>query len=186
MNYYWIADYKESAVWFEKLLALGESSQFIHEKLSFCYGEQLLYEEAILQAQRAVDYDPKNATNHYILGQLYEKTNDFAAAEQWIFKALDLMDQPLNVEYTALAKVLNQQNKHEEAIEALQVAIKENPNDELAQFFLVRTKDAYFADLESKIKAYRIFLEKFPKSAYRDYAQHRLRELKEKNFMASE
>lgn len=186
LNYYWMANYKESAEWFEKLLALGESSQFIHEKLSFCYAKQLLYKKAIVQAHRTVDYDPKDASNLYILGQLYEKSNDFAAAEQWISKALQLLDQPLNLEYTALATVFNQQNKHKEAIEALQAAIKEKPEDELAQFFLVRTKDAYYADRDSKIKLYEGFLEKFPKSSYGGYANHRLRELKDENFMTSE
>src|SRR5690606_28921094 len=42
LNYYWREDYKEASVWFEKLLSLGENSQFIHEKLSFCYAAQAL------------------------------------------------------------------------------------------------------------------------------------------------
>ena len=186
LNYYWKEDYKEASVWFEKLLDLGESSQFIHEKLSFCYAEQLLYEKAIVQANRAVGFDPKKATNLYILGQLYEKINDFAAAEEWITEALNIMDQPLNAEYTKLAGVLNRQKKYKEAIAALQKAVKENPQDEAAQFFLVRTKDEYYADWDSKIKVYEVFIQKFPKSVYISYANRRLQELKEEKFMKSD
>ena len=186
LNYYWKEDYKEASVWFETLLDLGESSQFIHEKLSFCYAEQLLYEKAIVQANHAVSYDSKNATNLYILGQLYEKIEDFAAAEEWIAKALDILDQPLNAEYTKLASILNRQKKYKEGIAALQKAVKENPHDEAAQFFLARTKDEYYADRNSKIKVYEVYLDKFPKSTYIPYAKGRLRELKDEKFMKSD
>ncbi len=186
LNYYWKEDYKEASVWFEKLLDLNESSQFIHEKLSFCYAEQLLYEKAIVQANRAVDYDPANATNLYILGQLYEQVEDFAAAEEWITKALNILDQPLNVEYTKLAGVLNRQKKYKEAIAALQKAVNENPQDEAAQFFLVRTKDEYYADRNSIIKVYEVYIDKFPESVYIPYAKGRLRELKEEKFMKTD
>ncbi|MBO3099148.1 tetratricopeptide repeat protein [Gelidibacter pelagius] len=186
LNYYWKEDYKESSLWFEKLLALGENSQFIHEKLSFCYAQQALYEKAIVHANQAVSFDPKSATNLYILGQLYETVKDYASAEKWISEALFIMDQPLNAEYTKLATVLNQQGKYQQAIAALQNAIKENPQDETAQFFLVRTKDEYYADRDSKIKVYEVFKEKFPKSVYIPFANRRLRELKDEKFMKSE
>jgi tetratricopeptide (TPR) repeat protein len=186
LNYYWMEDYKEAATWFETLLALGESSQFIHEKLSFCYAEQVQYEKAIVQANRAVNFDPKDATNLYILGQLYEMIKDYASAEEWITKSLEIMDRPLNAEYTKLATVLNQQKKYKEAIAALQNAVKENPQDETAQFFLVRTKDEFYADRDTKIKVYEAFIEKFPKSVYLPYANRRLQELKEEKFMKAE
>ena len=186
LNYYWKEDYKVASVWFEKLLALGESSLFIHEKLSFCYAEQGLYEKAIVHANRALDYDPKNATNFYILGQLYEQTGDYAAAEIWISKALDIMDQPLHAEYTKLGTILNQQEKYKEAIAALQNAIKQNPHDEMAQFFLARTKDEYYADIASKIKVYEVFKDIFPNSVYIPFVNGRLRELKNEQFMTSD
>lgn len=186
LNYYWKEDYKEASLWFEKLLTLGENTLFIHEKLSFCYAQQALYEKAIVHADRAVDFDPKNATNLYILGQLYEQISDYAAAEKWISQALTIMDHPLHAEYTKLGTILNQQGKYKEAIVALQNAIKHNPQDEVAQFFLVRTKDEYYADRDSKIKVYEVFKDKFPKSAYIPFANVRLRELKDEKFMKSE
>lgn len=186
LNFYWQQDYKIAIEWFEKLLALGENSQFIHEKLGFCYAENLQYEKAILHAKQAVNFDVKNATNLYILGQLYEKVNDFAAAEKWLTEALLLLDQPLNVEYTTLATVLNQQKKYKEAIAVLQKAILEDPKDDRANFFLARTKDQYFADRDAKIKAYEVFRERFPKSVFVHFADSRLRELKEEKFLKSE
>lgn len=75
------------------------------------------------------------------------------------------MDYPLNAEYTKLAGVLNWQKKYKEAIVALQKVIKEDPKDEAAQFCLAKNKDAYYADLDSKIKAYQVFVEKFSQGA---------------------
>lgn len=66
LNYYWKQDYNAAAQWFEKLLDLGENSQFIHEKLSFCHAEALPYEKAIVYAKRAVNFDLKKGTNFYI------------------------------------------------------------------------------------------------------------------------
>lgn len=186
LNYYWMEKYQEAALWFKKLLELGENSLFIQEKLSFCLAQQQKYEQAIFHAKIAVDMDPKKASNLYILGQLYDEIEDYVSAEEWLRKALILMDQSLNTEYSQLATVLNQQKKYKEAIDALQIAIRENPNDETAQFFLVKTKDAYYADQNSKIKAYESFNEKFPKSIYTSYIKLRLKELRDEKFMSAE
>lgn len=144
------------------------------------------YEAAISQARRAVDYDLKNTNNLYFLGLLYEKNLDFASAEQWINKALEILDQPLNLEYRKLATVLNRQNKHGEAIAALQKAIAHNPRDEAAQFAMATTKDAYYQDIDAKIKAYELFLKKFPKSVYVSNVNIRIQELKQEKFMKTE
>ena len=46
-----------------------------------------------------------------------------------------------------------ERGKHKEVIAALQNAIKEDPQDETSQFFLVRTKDEYYADGVPKLRA---------------------------------
>jgi Flp pilus assembly protein TadD len=46
-NYYCKEDYEGATLWFEKLLELNESSQFVHEKLSFCYDRIYEREKAI-------------------------------------------------------------------------------------------------------------------------------------------
>ncbi len=186
LNYYWDEKYNESAKWFETLIALGQSSQFIHEKLSFCYAEDSEYQKAIEQGELALQYDPKNQTNLYIQGQLYERINDYVNAEKYIAKALELMDMPLDDEYTFLAKLLNHQKKYKASIVALQTAIAENPENERTQYMLALTKDQYYADFDSKIKAYEVFKEKFPNSPFAFFVDKRLKELKEEKFLKGE
>lgn len=183
LNYYYKEDYITSAKWFERLIQLGESSQFIHEKLSFCYAQDSEYQKAIEQGELAIKFDPKNATNLYIQGQLYERLQDFPNAEKYISMALELMDQPLDAEYTSLALIFNKQKKYKDGIESLQKALKENPSNFSAQFYLVAAKEKYYADYDSKIKVYEVFMEKYPKSPYIPFAERRLKELKEEQFM---
>ncbi|MEZ4855016.1 MAG: tetratricopeptide repeat protein [Gelidibacter sp.] len=183
LNYYWEQDYRTAAIWFEKLITLGESSQFIHEKLGFCYAQHYEYEKAIEQGIITLKFDPKNATNLYILGQLYQHIQDYPNAEKYILAALEIQNQPLDAEYINLGTTYNRQKKYKEAIEALQIAVKENPSNETAQFFLVNSKAAYYENIDSKIKVYETFKQKFPESPYIFFADQRLKELNDEKFL---
>ncbi len=185
-NHYVRQHYKDATIWFEKLVALGESSEFIHEKLSLCYYQLYEYEKAIAQRKLALKFNPLDATAIYVIGTYYEKISDFKKAEEYMSKALLLLDQPLDAEYMKLGTVLNQQKKYKEAIIALKKSLKENPKNPGTQFFLVRTKDEYYEDLDSKIKLYEDFKKKYPKSPFIKFAQYRLDELKEEKFLKTE
>jgi tetratricopeptide (TPR) repeat protein len=185
-NFYWKEDYKNAAIWFEKLIALNESSQFIHEKLSFCYDRIYETEKAIEHQLLAVKFDPKNATNLFILGQLYQHAHDYTNAEKYYLNALTILDTPLDAEYVKLATVYNLQGKEKEAIDAFKKAIHENPNNHSAQFFLVLTLDKYYKDIDARIKLYENYKEKFPESPFRAFAQRKLTELKEEKHMKTD
>ena len=185
-NSYWKGDYEDAIKRFEKLVELNESSQFIHEKLSFCYDRSYEREKAIEHQLLALKFDPKNATNLFILGQLYQRANDYENAEKYYLSALALMDVPLDAEYVKLATVYNLQKKEKEAIDAFKKAIDENPKNDYAQFFLVLTLDKYYKDIDARIKLYENYNEKFPKSIFRSVAEQKLTELKEEKHMKSD
>lgn len=185
-NYYVKHDYRESIKWFEKLIELGESSEFIHEKLSLCYYQLYEYEKAIEQRKLVLKLNPYDAVAMYVIGTYYERLQDFKNAEKYISKALLLLDQPLDVEYRTLGTVLNQQKKYSEAIVALKKSLKENPEDPSTQFFLVRTKDEYYKDLDSKIKLYEDFKRKHPESPFIKFTGYRLEELKKEKFLKAD
>lgn len=185
-NYYWQEMYDDAAVWFQKLFDLGESSQFIHEKLSFCYVRLYDYENALFHAKRALKYEPKNPTNLYILGQIYGQEKDYENAEKYYKLAIGILDTPLDTEYTKLATVLNLQDKRVESIKVLQKAIKENPKNKQAHFFLLTTKTAHYKDLDEKIRLHENFISKFPEGWHAKIAKQRLDKLKEEKFMTKE
>ena len=185
-NYYWIPDYRESAKCFEKLIELGESSQFIHESLSSCYAKHFDYKKAVAQGLLALQYDPKNFTNLFMQGQLYEGLEDFKKAEEYMTLALEIRDIPLDDEYRRLGYVLNRQGKHKQAIDALQKSLKINPDNESSRFFMLMAKDRYYEDVDIRLKLYEDFITKNPKSRNDFWIEKRLRELKEEKFLKGE
>ncbi|MCK7589124.1 tetratricopeptide repeat protein [Subsaxibacter sp. CAU 1640] len=185
-NYYWMEDYRESAKWFEKLIELGESSQFIHESLGYCYMAHYNYKKAVEQGLLALEYDPKHFKNLFILGQAYEGLEDFPNAEKYMALALEIRDVPLDDEYTRLGKVLNRQEKYKEAIEVLQKALKINPNNDFAQFYLLMAKERYYGDLKVKLKLHEDFKTKYPKNPFIYWVDRHIKELKEEIFLNAE
>jgi tetratricopeptide (TPR) repeat protein len=179
-------DYRESAKWFERLIELGESSQFIHESLSFCYAKHYDYKKVIEQGLIALEYDQKNFKNLFIQGQLYEGLEDFEKAAEYMALALEIRDIPLDDEYRRLGYVLNRQGKHKQAIDALQKSLKINPNNEMAKFYMLMAKDRYYEDIDTRLKLYEDFKAKNPKSNFDYWVERRIKELKEEKFMKSD
>ncbi len=185
-NYYWLEDYHNAIKWFKKLLDLNESSQFIYEKISFCYYRVYDYKNAIIYCNKALQYDPKNPTNLYLLGQMYEGLRDFVNAEKYIALSLKLQDIPLDVEYVKLGSVYNKQKKYRDAIETFKIALKENPKNQKAQFFLATAKVEYYKDYDAKIKVYEDFKKNYPNNMFVRFVDYRLKKLKKEQFLEVE
>lgn len=182
-NFYWQHYYTKAAIWFEKLVAMGESTEFIHEKLSQCYADESDYKKAIANRKKVLELNPYDTTSMYVIGRYYQMMTNYEEAEQWYNKYLAAVDVPLDEEYVSLGFTLNYQKKYKEGIEALKKALKENPENFRAQFFLVSAKAAYYKDYDAKIKVYEDFLKKYPNHKLKDYAEMRLSELKKEKFI---
>jgi tetratricopeptide (TPR) repeat protein len=183
LNFYYQQNYTKAIVWFEKLISLGESSEFIHEKLSTSYAQEHEFKKAIEQRLLALKFNPYDATAIYVIGTYYEKLEDFINAEKFIKQSLLLKDVPLDGEYQKLGMVYNRQGKYREAIEAFQISIKENPENIEAVFLSIISKDKYYKDIDTKIKLYENFMEQHPQSVYVQFAKSRLKELKQEKFL---
>lgn len=175
--------YTHAVVWFNKLLDLGEKSEFIHEKLSLSYAQNSDYEDAIYHRKQALKYSPYDANAMFIIGTYFESLSNFEKAEAYITKSLLIRDVSLLKEYQKLGMVLNRQKKYEKAIKAYQKAYREDPSDIMTEFFIIRTKDEFYADLDSKIKLYEDFIKKKEKSTFKPFAERRLKELKQEKFL---
>jgi len=182
-NYYVKKEFSNAVIWFEKLIALNEKSQFIYEKLRMSYANLYEFEKAIKFGMHALELEPTNANNLFIQAELYERIDDFKSAEKFMLLSLELQDLPLDKEYIDLASVYNRQEKYKEGIEMLKRAIRENPKNERAQFLLIYTKDTYYEDVDTRIKLYEVFLKKNPKSEYKAIVEYRMKELKEEKFL---
>lgn len=185
-NYYFQQYYDKAIVWFNKLIDMGESSEFIHEKLSLSYAENSDYQKAIEQRELALQFNPNDANAMYIIGTYYERLQYFDKAEEYINKALILLDKPLNKEYTQLGRLYNRQKKYEDAIKAFNKALKEDPSDTFIKLLILRIKDEYYADRKAVVKLYQDFIASAKNETFKRIAEIRLKELQEENFMTED
>lgn len=119
----------------------------------------------------------------FVIGKYYQELKDFEKAEAYITKALKLKDVSLTDEYQQLGIVLNRQKKYKAAIKAFQKSLKEEATNLFSEFFLLRTKDEFYADLDTKIKMYQAYVNNKKDSPFAKYAQQRLKELKQEKFL---
>ena len=180
-NYYHHKEYSKAIKWFQKLIALNESNQFIHEKLSSCYQNTNQLPLAIKHKLLALKFEEKNADNLYGLGLLYEQEEDYINAENFIEEAISVLKVPLDKKYLRLGYVQSQQQKYPEAIKSFQKAIKENDKNEDAHFYLIYIKDRYYKDFD--IKLYDDFMKKFPKTKYKTTVKTRLKLYRKEKFL---
>ncbi len=178
--------YSKAEKSFEQLIELGESSEFIHDKLSICYAQNYEFEKAIEQKKKLLEFDPYNTNAMVSISVYYQQLKDFQKAEKYMRQVITLRDLPLDYEFEQLGIALNRQDKHKEAIEAFKRAVKENPVNLSAAFYIVSTKDKFYADIDTKIKLYQDFIEAHPESSYSKLAQYRLKHLKEEKFLQEE
>lgn len=182
-NYYWQQNYREAIKWFEKLIELGESSEFVYETLSLCYEKHFDYKKALEFRELALKFNPNDATTKYVIGSYYLELEDFVNAEKYITQALLVLDQPLDAEYMKLANVLNRQKKYKESIAVLNKAIKEAPTNEYAHFHLALTLEAYYADYDAKLNAFENFKKKFPNSLMNQFVNEKISKIKKEKFI---
>ena len=181
-NYFWKEYYTKSVEWFEKLIELGETSEFIFEKLSISYAQKYDYEKALENRLKVLKYNPNDAVSMYVIGTYYEKLKDYENAEKYIYDALLVLDKPLGAEYAKLATVLNLQKNYKGAIEALKKAISEDPTNEFLHLQLAFTRQTYYADYDAKIDAFEKFKQKFPNSKFNEYVDSTISKLNEEKF----
>ena len=56
----------------------------------------------------------------------------------------------------------------------------------MSEFFIIRTKDEFYANLDTKINMYETYIENNAKSPFLMFAEKRLKELKQEQFLEKE
>lgn len=186
-NFYNRGFYNKSADWFEKLIDLGQTSMFVHEKLGYSYYQERMYELAIEQYLRLLDYDDEHYGTYHILAKLHNFLKDEEKALEYGEKALYFKDLPLDDVYMTLGATYRLHKKWPEAIEQFQEAIKENPQEGDAFHSIAICADNYYKDKQAVVRLYEQFISKFgsnPKYVYSaKLAQERVKILNREIFM---
>ncbi|MDN3595488.1 tetratricopeptide repeat protein [Zunongwangia endophytica] len=192
-TYSTMAVFYEAIPHYEKIIELGQGSEFVHTKLAFAYYKDGNFEKAIENYKQALLYEPGNSSTHYLLGKLYAQTRDFENSELHLLMAIKIKDQPIDAEYFSLALTYKYLEDHKKAFDWFQKTLKENPDNIRAMYERAVAADNYFKDLDTRINYYQAFWNKY----YGDDANYlakdmlyltknRISDLKEKRHMEAE
>ncbi len=173
-------DYHHAANAYEKLVALNQSNIPQHENLAESYTKTNRFEHAIAQYTILInEYDDKNPSWHFSIAKNFEALRYLDKAQYHFEIAILLQDIPLDASYFALASVFKKQKDYKNQLEALQKAVKENPENQEALYFLATAADDYFEDDTSVIPYYETYLKKFGENGkYAEFAKQRIKDLK--------
>lgn len=186
-NFYYRGFFSEAVDEFEKLVALGQSSAFIHEKLGKSYYEERMYELAIEQYKILLEFDDEHYGTYHIISKLYNFLKDKEKALEYGEKALYYKDLPLDDLHMTLGATYRLHKQWPEAIAQFQEAIKENPQEGNAYHAIAICADNYYKDKQAVVRLYEQFITKFegnPKYIYTvKLAQDRVKILNREIFM---
>ena len=184
-NYFYRGFHDDAIIWFKKLIDLGQSSKFIHDKLGYCYYQERFYEFAIEQYLLSLNYDPEDFYTHHNLAKLYNFLEDFENAERHGKMAIYFKNLPMEDEYYTLGNTYKIHKDWQQSIEYLNKAIEEDSRYKKAYYARAVVADNYYKDKEAVIRLYEDFLEKFdhPYDPLVKLAKSRIKMLKQEVFM---
>lgn len=186
--YYFQKEYGLATEAFEKLVDLGEGSEFIHSRLGTSYYHLEQMEKVIAHFELALSFEDKDPATHYSLGKLYAMTGDYKKSEFHLLAAILLKDQILDEEFTSLGLTYNLKDEPKKALEYFNRALEENPDNERALFERAIAGDSFYKGLETRLKLYEAYLEKYETtrdSYLRKLAIRRVKDLREEIHMAA-
>ncbi|MCC4213474.1 tetratricopeptide repeat protein [Leeuwenhoekiella parthenopeia] len=189
-SYYYKGWNEEAITWFERLIELGQSTQFIHEKLGNSYYKDRMYEKSIEQYLEALDFSPEDEYLHATLAKLYNHVEDLEAAESHGLLAVFFKDQPLDDEYYTLSRTYEMKKDWKNAMKYVNLSLEENPKNKNAEYTKVIVADNYYEDRRAVLKLYEDFIKKYSDSEYAKYdpvlrlARERRDKLNREIFMA--
>lgn len=186
--YYNDARYSDAIPWLEKVLALGEQKEYVYEKLAHSYYKEWEFEKAKAAYMELLKFNDTNSDYYYALAETYRKNKQVDSAIVWVKKGMDIQRPVLAKGYMALSGLARENNSLKEALEYLQLAVQEDPQDSMLYFRLCALMDRYYEDPLLKLKHYQLYMDRFGAEVpfFSETAKKRISELKEQIHYAKE
>ncbi|MDX1463032.1 MAG: hypothetical protein R3359_08245 [Marinirhabdus sp.] len=180
--------YHEAIASYKALEALQQSNIPLHENLAESYRYTYQYQKAIEQYTILInEYDDKVPSWHFGIANCFEMLQYLDKAQHHFEVAILLQDLPLDESYVALAKVFRKQKNYLKQFETLQIAVRENPENQEAVYLLATAADNYFENDQEVIPFYEKYLELFGEQRrYSELAKARIKDLKTEIHMNKE
>lgn len=129
--------YREAIPLAEELIEAYPDNAFMHVSLGICYSESGDDKKAVDMFIKARKRFPTDPEIPYYLAEIYNRSGRYPESEKAFREAIELTPVAKQIErsecYNGLGAVLWKLSRREEAIEAWKHAIKENPDNRIAQ-----------------------------------------------------
>ena len=173
-------EFHEAIATYNLLISKGDSYVSLHENLANAYSQTFQVEKALEQYNILFQkYDDKNPKWHHEVALIYRTNREHEKAERHFNIAIALLETPLSNEYFELSQLYSWQGDYKKQIAVLRKALINNPNNELALYYMAVAADNYFKDKKTVLGYYENYLKQFGETGrMRNLAKQRTSDLK--------
>lgn len=185
---YYTEEYHEAIATYNVLLSQGDSYLSLHENLAKAYSETFQVEKTMEQYNILFQkYDDKNPKWHKEVAMLYRINKEYEKAEHHFNIAIALFETPLSDVYYQLSKIYGWNEDYKNEMNNLRKALVNNPNNEMALYYLAVASDNYFKDKKTVLGYYENYLKQFGETGrMRNLAKQRVSDLKKEMHFATD
>jgi tetratricopeptide (TPR) repeat protein len=186
--YYNDGRFEKAIPWFERVLELGERKEYVYEKLALSYYKEWEFEKAKETYTELLKFNDSNSDYYYALAETYRKNKQMDSAVLFVRKGMDIQRPVLAKGFMALSVLAREKDDLKLALDYLQLAVKEDPNDGTLFFRLCTLIDRYYKDPDSKLKYFEAYVGRFGSEVpyFSVMAKKRISELKKEIHYAKE
>jgi len=184
--------YEKAIPWFEKVLALGETKEYVYEKLAYCYYKEWDFEKAKANYMEMLEIDDSNSETYFKLAEAYRKNKQIDSAEINIREAMNIKKPVFAKGYNMLGSMARDRDDLKSALEYYKLSHKEDPEDAFVYYQVCTLVDRLNKDPKLKLGQYEKYLEKYGKNKSRLALYHtkmvseRISQLKEEIHLNAE
>ena len=183
--YYYAKIYSKAIIHLERLFVIGNDTEFNRRTLAISYVQDGQWEKGIENIDIFLkQYNPKDADLYFFKSKAHLRLQEYDEAQDAIEYSILYKRPSIAQEYLQMASIMAAREDFKGTFETMQLAVKENPEDDIAAYQLVVAADRYFKDKKSILKYYERFIDKFGTSSdYAEIAEARANDLKKEIFM---
>lgn len=173
--------YKNAIPLFERVLELGETKDYVYEKLGDCYTKNWEFEKAKKAYSILLQRNDTNSQTCFALASVYLKEEKLDSAKVFVKKGMDVQKPIFAYGYTRLADIARQEKDMEAALRFYKLAYEEDADDARIFYNICTVVDQLRNDPKEKLDYYKKFLKYYPNEHpyYYESVRKRIRELKE-------
>lgn len=187
-SHFFEKNYYSAIEQYNRLIGMNQASIFIYKDLAKCYAETNQYELAICTYEKLLQYNDEDADVLYDMGLAYKELEAPDYAIKFIEQSMEARYYNFSGEYEDIGEIYLKQKKHNQALVYFKKSLDADPDNYFLSFKICLLVDLHYKDLNTKLKYYQNYLDKFEtKQEFQtEYARKRIKVIKEELFMKGE